>query len=83
MPPGLPSQPVIFQAVDDSLPTGWGGIYINGGEANLAAATIRNAGRGQGYPYPGPHPSLWVDEGGHLAVNTCSFLIIAASVNRM
>ncbi len=61
---------MIFQAVDDSAPAAWGGIYINGGEANLVATTIRNAGRGQGYPYAGPYPSLWVDEGGRLTVNT-------------
>ena len=67
---GTPTAPVIFQAVDDSAPAAWGGLYINGGEANLAVTTIRNAGRGQGYPDAGPYPSLWVDGGGRLTVNT-------------
>ncbi len=67
---GTPTEPVIFQAVDDSAPAAWGGIYINGGEANLVATTIRNAGRGQEYPYAGPYPSLWVDGGGRLTVNS-------------
>jgi plastocyanin len=66
---GAPDQPVVFRAVDDSAQTGWAGIYVNGGEANLAAITIRNAGRGQEYPYPGPYPSLWVDGGGRLSLN--------------
>ncbi len=67
---GTSTEPVIFQAVDDSAPAAWGGIYINGGEANLAVTTIRNAGRGQDYPDHGPYPSLWVDGGGRLTVNT-------------
>lgn len=67
---GTPTEPVIFQAMDDSAPATWGGIYVNGGEANLVVTTIRNAGRGQEYPYAGPNPSLWVDGGGRLTVNT-------------
>ncbi len=67
---GTPTEPVIFQAMYDSTPAAWGGIYVNGGEANLAVTTIRNAGRGPGYPEAGPNPSLWVDEGGRLTVNT-------------
>ena len=65
---GTADEPVIFQAVDDALPAAWGGIYVNGGTANLVYATVRNAGRGQGYPYLGTYPSLAVDAGGDLSV---------------
>ncbi len=65
---GTADQPVIFQAVDDALPAAWGGIYVNGGTANLVYATVRNGGRGQSYPYLGTFPSLSVDAGGHLSV---------------
>ena len=65
---GTADEPVIFQAVDDALPAAWGGIYVNGGTANLVYVTVRNAGRGQGYPYLGTSPSLSVDADGHLSV---------------
>ncbi|PKO19096.1 MAG: hypothetical protein CVU39_00665 [Chloroflexi bacterium HGW-Chloroflexi-10] len=67
---GTPTEPVVFQAVEDSAPAAWGGIYVSSGSANLAAITIRNAGRGQGYPIFGTYPSLWVDAGGSLLVNS-------------
>lgn len=65
---GTAETPVIFQAVDDALPAAWGGIYVNGGTANLVYAIVRNAGRGQGYPDLGTFPSLAVDAGGNLSV---------------
>ena len=49
-------------------PASWGGIYINGGTAELYQTRIQNAGRGQDYPTPGPYPSLWVAAGGKLTL---------------
>ena len=65
---GTAEAPVVFEATASSSPAAWGGIYINGGTAELVQARIVNAGRGQEYPTPGPFPSLWVTAGGRLTL---------------
>ncbi len=65
---GTAEAPVVFEAAASGSPAAWGGIYINGGTADLYQTRIVNAGRGQDYPTPGPFPSLWVTAGGRLTL---------------
>ncbi len=66
---GTADAPVIFEAASSSTPASWGGIYVNGGMAELYQTQILNGGRGQGYPDAGPFPSLWVAAGGKLTLD--------------
>lgn len=65
---GTATAPVVFDAADSSSPAAWGGIYVNGGTAELYQTRIENAGRGQNWPTQGPFPSLWVAAGGKLTL---------------
>jgi hypothetical protein len=63
---GTAEQPVIFKAVS-APPAAWGGIYVNGGAANLVHTQILNAGLSQDYP-AGPNPSLSAANGGNVTL---------------
>ena len=65
---GTAEAPVVFEAATETSPASWGGIYVNGGTAELYQTHIENAGRGQGWPVPGPYPSLWVAANGKLTL---------------
>jgi Right handed beta helix region len=65
---GTAEAPVVFDSSIVNAPASWGGIYINGGTAELYQTRIVNGGRGNDYPTPGPFPSLWVAAGGRLSL---------------
>ncbi len=65
---GTEENPVVFEAANSSNPASWGGIHINGGNADLYQTHVINAGRGQEYPDPGPYPSLWASADSNLTV---------------
>ena len=65
---GAADTPVVFESAVDTGPASWGGIYVNGGTAELYQVRIEGAGRGQGYPDSGPFPSVWVSSGGRLTL---------------
>ena len=54
---GSAEAPVVFDYADGIMPASWGGIYVNGGTAELYQTHIENAGRGQGWPTPAPIPA--------------------------